>query len=108
MSGFGLTTKGLVEETVRGFGLSTKGLIPQGHSPAPPAPPTPTPPPAAQVTKYPVVIVVPTAPNVLLMVAQNIAANLRASQAANLVLPSLYKRAYLMANETDEIAVVMP
>lgn len=94
--------------------LATKGLtggIFGGVAPVVPVAVPPTP----QTAPFPgstptgsVVIVIPTSPNVVLMVAQNIATNLRANQAANLVLPSLYKRAFLMANETDEIAVVMP
>ncbi len=51
-------------------------------------------------------IVIPTAPNVCLMASENISVNLRARQAADLTLPSLYKRAYFIAYETDEIAVV--
>lgn len=53
-----------------------------------------------------VMIVVPTAPNVCLMAAQNITQNLLVRQPANLTLPSLYKRAYFIAYETDEVAVV--
>ena len=51
-------------------------------------------------------IIIPTAINVVLMVNQNIVQNLRKGQASDLVLPSLYKRAYLIVNETDEIAVI--
>lgn len=51
-------------------------------------------------------VVIPTAINVVLMVNQNIVQNLRKAQSSDLVLPSLYKRAYLIINETDEIAVV--
>jgi hypothetical protein len=51
-------------------------------------------------------VIVPTAINIVLMVNQNIIQNLRKAQASNLVLPSLYKRAYLIVNETDEIAVI--
>jgi hypothetical protein len=50
-------------------------------------------------------VVVPTAPNTLLMVNENIVYNLLKGQAADLQLPSLYKRAYLVTYETDEIAV---
>ncbi len=58
------------------------------------------------VAETPTIIVVPTATNTVLMVAENINANLRVQQAASLTLPSLYKRAYLIANETDETAVI--
>lgn len=51
-------------------------------------------------------VVVPTAINMVLMVNENIIANLRKGQAATLTLPSLYKRAFLVVNQTDEIAVV--
>ncbi len=51
-------------------------------------------------------VIIPTAINIVLMVNENLVSNLRKAQAADLVLPSLYKRAYLVVNETDEIAVV--
>lgn len=51
-------------------------------------------------------VVIPTAINIVLMVNENLIDNLRKAQASDLVLPSLYKRAYLVVNETDEIAVV--
>lgn len=51
-------------------------------------------------------VVVPTAINIVLMVNENVVDNLRKNQASDLSLPSLYKRAYLVVNETDEIAVV--
>lgn len=53
-----------------------------------------------------VIVVVPTAINTCLIAAENIADNLRARQSSNLELPSLYKRAFLVAYETDEIALV--
>jgi len=56
----------------------------------------------------PITIVVPTAPNVTLMVSENISANMRVQQASSIQLPSLYKRAYLIVYETDEIAYVRP
>lgn len=88
-------------------------------TPAPPSPPIVITPAAAGLLNgnsigvsargaIPIVIVIPTATNIALMVAENIVANLLASQQSNLVLPSLYKRAYLVAYETDEIAVVKP
>jgi hypothetical protein len=60
------------------------------------------------ITQLPIQIIVPTAVNSALMAAENIVDSMRAQQQANLVLPSLYKRAYLIAYETDEIAVVKP
>ena len=51
-------------------------------------------------------VIVPTAINIVLMVNDNIISNLRKAQASDLVLPSIYKRAYLVVNETDEIAIV--
>lgn len=51
-------------------------------------------------------VIVPTATNVVLMVSENISQNLLKRQDANISLPSLYKRAYLIVNETDEIAVL--
>jgi hypothetical protein len=53
-----------------------------------------------------VMIVVPTAVNIVLMVAENIIDNLRVRQPASLTLPSLYKRAFMATREVDEIAVV--
>ena len=51
-------------------------------------------------------VVIPTAINVVLMASENITENLRVQQAASLTLPSMYKRAYMIAYETDEIVVV--
>jgi hypothetical protein len=50
-------------------------------------------------------IVIPTAINVLLLVNENIVSNLRKGQISDLTLPSLYKRAFLVVNETDEVAI---
>jgi hypothetical protein len=97
-----------------GAGLSTKGLVSGGGGSVAPPVPAPLPPeagstnPIAESPTGSVVIVVPTATNFMLMSVENIVANLRVRQDANLVLPSLYKRAYLVAYETDEIAVVKP
>jgi len=52
------------------------------------------------------VIMIPTAVNLGLMIAENLTANLRLNQASNIVLPSIYKRAYLVVNETDEIGAL--
>lgn len=96
-----------------GTSLTTKGLISGGGSSVEPAEPGagPLPPPLTflpQSASGPVLIVIPTPTNVVLLAAENITANLRAQQPASMTLPSLYKRAFLVANETDEIAVVKP
>lgn len=93
-----------------GGSLSTKGLISGGgtvvgEQAAVPPPPDQLPLQSGAPTGT-VMIVVPTATNVCLMASENIVDNLRVRQAANLTLPSLYKRAYFIAYETDEIAVV--
>lgn len=93
-----------------GVSLATKGLIGGGSAPAPPIDSAPAPPPEpAQLETSPpsgsVVIVVPTAINIILMASENVVDNVRGRNAASLSLPSLYKRAYLIANETDEIAL---
>lgn len=103
MSGGGsLSTKGTLRS---GITRSTKGVIDEAltsgsSSSAPPF--------ALERTLGPVVIIIPTATNFALMAVENIVANLRVQQSANLSLPSLYKRAYLVAYETDEVAVVKP
>lgn len=53
-----------------------------------------------------VLVAVPTAINTCLIAAENITDNLRAQQSSDLELPSLYKRAFLVAYVTDEIALV--
>lgn len=93
-----------------GTSLSTKGLISGGGAePTPePAPPTPPGEPPRLETATPtgtIMIVIPTAINTVLMASENIIDNLRARQKSSLTLPSMYKRAYLVAYETDEIAV---
>jgi len=83
-------------------------------APLPPAPPTPGPAPVvpgaqntgAATQQAPLTIVVPTAINIVLLAAQNITQNLRVRQSADIGLPSLYKRAYLVAYTSDEIAVI--
>ncbi len=94
-------------------GLVTKGLISGGsgavptpipEQPLPPTPPPPLPVPTGVPTGT-VMVMMPSAPNICMMVAENITTNLRRRQAADLVLPSLYKRAYLITSELDEIAV---
>lgn len=96
MSGSSLTTKGLV---------SGGGTSPAPAQTLPPAPPGPLPLETATPSND-VTIIVPTAINFVLMVAENITENLRAQQSSDLTLPSLYKRAFLVVNETDEIAIV--
>lgn len=51
-------------------------------------------------------ILIPTAVNVVLMVNDNVIRNMRRRMDPDLTLPSLYKRAFLIVNETDEVAVV--
>ncbi len=51
-------------------------------------------------------IIIPTAVNTVLMVNDNIVTNLRKALASDIVLPSMYKRAYLIVYETDEVAIV--
>ncbi len=105
-SGGPLSTKGIA--TGQGASVSTKALI--GGSLGPPPAPIPGPTPEAIAIEHTssragVVIMIPTAVNSILMIAENVVDNLRAGQSASLVLPSLYKRAFLVAYETDEIAV---
>jgi len=50
-------------------------------------------------------IIIPTAINVILMVNDNVMRNMRLRKDPDLSLPSLYKRAYLVLNETDEVAI---
>lgn len=92
----------------RGSAVSTKGLISRAALPPSTAPQVQGDPLVLSLTSGPIRIVIPTAINTALMVVENIVANLRVQQAASTVLPSMYKRAYLIAYETDEIAVVKP
>jgi hypothetical protein len=50
-------------------------------------------------------IIPPTGQDIIALVATNVTANLLAQQDSQLTLPSGYKLAYLVAHETDEIAV---
>jgi len=50
-------------------------------------------------------VVVPTAINVVLLANENIIYNLSKGQPSDLTLPSLYKRAFLVVHETDEVVV---
>ena len=92
-----------------GGSLATKGLVSGGSSA--PADTSTTLPPAvftydASTYNQDVSIVIPTAINITLMASENITDNLRLGQAASFSLPSLYKRAFLVAYEADEIALV--
>lgn len=94
-----------------GGSLVTKGLVSGGGGNTPSAAasflPTPEPLPVGTMSLVgETTVIVPTAINVALMVAENITDNLRAQQASDLTLPSLYKRAYLVVNTTDEVAIV--
>ena len=51
-------------------------------------------------------ILIPTAINFVLLVNDNVMRNMRLQQNPDLSLPSLYKRALLVVNETDEVAIV--
>lgn len=53
-----------------------------------------------------VVLVVPTAINVVLLVNENITDNLRLNKASDLELPNLYRRAFLIVGETDEVGIL--
>lgn len=53
-----------------------------------------------------VLLLVPTAINVALLVNENISDNLRLNKASNLELPSLYRRAFLIVGETDEVGIL--
>ena len=53
-----------------------------------------------------VTLIVPTAINMVLVANENIVYNLRKQQAADLQVMSLYKRAFLIVNETDEIITI--
>lgn len=92
-----LTTKGLV--------AGSGALSPEAVLGAPAPPPLALP---GTDALHQVMVVIPTAINVVLMVSENITANLRVRQPASFALPSLYKRAYLIAYETDEVAIVRP
>jgi len=98
MSGSGLTTKGLVAGGGGGFIAVIEPAPPPGFGVSPSTS-------QLQHDAY-VLVAIPTATNVCLMASENISDNMRAQQTADLALPSMYKRAYLIAYETDEIALV--
>jgi len=50
-------------------------------------------------------LIMPTAPNVLNLVHENIVSNLRRRQASDLELPSLYRLAYMVHYNTGELVV---
>lgn len=97
-----------------GVSLSTKGLVSPDGGAAEPVVTAPDLPPglatsataATTLANARVIVTIPTAINTCLIAAENITDNLRAQQASDLELPSLYKRAFLVAYETDEIALV--
>lgn len=94
-----------------GGSLATKGLISGGSGSSPVVVEAEAAPPEAlvfdiNVPHNEVMVVVPTAANVVLMASENIVDNLRVRQPASLTLPSLYKRAYMITREVDEIALV--
>lgn len=98
MSGSAFTTKGLVSGGGAGAETEISPSLPPGFGTAPGTP--------LLKQDAHVVVAVPTAINTCLMAAENITDNLRAQQTSDLALPSLYKRAYLVANVTDEVAIV--
>ena len=51
-------------------------------------------------------IIIPSPINVVLLVNDNIMRNMRHKRDPDLALPSLYKRALLVVNETDEVAII--
>jgi hypothetical protein len=53
-----------------------------------------------------VTLIIPTAINMVLVANENIVYNLRKQQASDLQLLSIYKRAFLITNETDEIITI--
>lgn len=97
-----------------GGSLATKGLVSGGAGETPtvvtsaPLPPGFGTSPSTPVLQHDahVLVVIPTAINTCLMASENISDNLRAQQSSDLALPSMYKRAFLVAYETDEIALV--
>ena len=53
-----------------------------------------------------VTIVLPTGVDTILLASENITDNMRQGQSSDLELPSLYRRAYQIVNETTESGVV--
>jgi len=53
-----------------------------------------------------ITLVIPTAINMVLAANENIIDNLRKQQPAEITEMSVYKRAYLVTNETDEMVVM--
>jgi len=51
-------------------------------------------------------IVLPTGVDMILLAHENITANLLRDRTSDLQLPSLYRRAYMIVNETSEVAIV--
>lgn len=99
MSGVSLSTKGLVSpEAVVTQSTVLPLDLPPGLATSTTA--------ATALSDARVVVTIPTAINTCLIAAENITDNLRAQQMSDLELPSLYKRAFLVTYETDEIALV--
>jgi hypothetical protein len=116
VSGKSLATKGVGSASAS---LATKGLVDDGEAAAAPVViPIPDLVPSRSLwletsaafrlvdSDASVIVMIPTAINTCLIAAENITDNLRAKQASDLELPSLYKRAFLIAYETDEVALV--
>lgn len=94
-----------------GASLTTKGLVSGGFSIVDEPAPVQPPPPESLRVDVPhnrVMIIIPTAVNLVLIVAENVTDNLRARQASSIALPSLYQRAFMATREMDEIALVKP
>lgn len=99
MSGVSLATKGLVSP--EGAATQSTVLPPDLSSGLATSASTVT-----TLSDARVIVTIPTAINTCLIAAENITDNLRAQQPSDLELPSLYKRAFLVAYVTDEIALV--
>jgi hypothetical protein len=104
-SGGPLATKGV--HTGKGVTVATKGMVSSSEA-ADGAGGLQGEPLVLPIPRLPIRIIIPTAANSALMVVENIFDNLRVQQASNIAVPSMYKRAYLVAYETDETAVVTP
>ena len=103
-SGGPLASKGT--PSGRGVTVSTKGMISSPDGVTAPTVGHEGDPLVLSISRLPVRIVIPTAANSVLMVVENILENLRGLQSSNIAVSSMYKRAFLIAYETDEIAIV--
>lgn len=102
-SGGPLSSKGV--HTGKGVTVSTKGMV-SASAAVVAAAALQGDPLVLNIPRLPIHIIIPTAANSALMVVENIYENLRNRQPSNIAMPSMYKRAFLVAYETDEIAVV--